>query len=675
MKPLAMPVVTKLPEKQSRPDGDYADFPLQFYRYSSLVRFSENPFMFKVNYINNEVIETTSSAASVLGSALHKAMQAYMGGAEEVSTPADEAGAIKVGYEYGHAYLQGYSEGMIEWSKTIDSMAKMMERYSFAYFEYVKALNLPKRAPEMILVEKKITQKIEVDGKVMPIPLSGTIDMAYRDAKKRVRLHDHKFTSRFSDPEEIDGAKLVQAAFYYFLGYAETGEAPYSITFAECKITENKDKSEPQVREFEIVYKDHPLLFELFFRLYQDVTDALMGKQVYVPNMHALFDREVSILAYIHRLDTNEKDEQFKKMKVDNITDFLKKKIQKAGTERKYLETVSKKFISAKTLNYAEMTIPERIKMKLAEHGIGVEYDSVVKGGSIELYRFEPSVGVKMSRVEAFAKDIEQVVGVSGIRVLAPIPDSELIGFEVPNKKRTFPEVVPEVEGWEIALGQDIYGETIHFDLRTAPHTLVAGATGSGKSVFISNLIWQLKTLPEAKLALLDPKMVELQRFADDTTQYADQPKEIRDVLRRLVKEMNARYKRLQAQKVNSLALYNQKAAKPDHYLFVIIDEYGDLSSHRAYGEEIQTLVLLLAQKARAAGIHIILTTQRPSTKIITGDIKANFPTRIAFKTATATDSQVILDESGAEKLLGKGDMLARLPEARGLVRLQGFNG
>ena len=670
MKKLRLPTVTKLPPSETKPEGEYAGFPVQFYRYSMFSRFSSNPFMFKVEYINGDTIDTTSSAASVLGSALHKSMQAYLGGADDVTTPTDEGGAIKVGHDYGLDYLKSYSEGMIEWSKTIPNMAKMMERYAFAYFNYIKYLNAQKRCTEVLAVEKKFKHKVAVNEKVLPIPLAGTVDLAYRT--KHLKLHDHKFTSRFSDFDEIDGAKLIQAAFYYFGAYAEFGEEPYSITFAECKITENSDKTQPQVKEFEIVYKDHPLIFELFFRMYQDVTDALMGKQVFIPNVMAMFDREVSILAYIHRLDvSDDRAQQFKKMEVDNITDFLKKKIQKAGKDKKYLETVSRKFISATTLNYATMNTQEKIKMKLAEHGIGVEFDSKVTGGSVELYRYEPSVGVKMSRVEAFAKDIEQVVGVAGIRVLAPIPDSELIGFEVPLKKRTFPTEKPEAIGFELAIGQNITGETIRLDIRSAPHLLVAGSTGSGKSVFISNLIRQLQGIDEAHLVLLDPKMVELQEFVGAGTEYADDPKEITSILKTLVGEMNRRYKMLQAQKAKNLEVYNSSKVKLP-YIFVFLDEFGDLVTNRKYGEYVSEFVLLLGQKARAAGIHLILTTQRPSTKIISGDIKANFPTRVAFKTATMVDSQVIIDHGGAEKLLGQGDMLFVNPQGKE-SRLQGF--
>lgn len=622
--------------------------------------------MFKVNYINGDRIETTSSANSILGQACHKAMKTYLGGNPDIPTPADDGEAIKLGHQIGLEYIQNYSDGFIEWSSTIPNRAKLEERYAFAYFGYIKESHYPEEIKDTLIVEQALTHKVEVNGKVLPVPLKGYPDLVYRDHKGRVVIDDHKFTSRYSDEEKIDGEKLIQAVQLFLLVAAHTGEIPYQIRFREFKTTPNQDKS-PQVREFVIVYEETPLAFEFYYRFYEDMTDALLGKQVFVPNIKTLYDNEVSILAYIHRLDIDEeRAKAFKALKVDNITDFLKLKIQKTGAMKKYLDVVAKKFVSATTLNYKTMTTPERIKMKLAEHGLGVEFVDKIEGGSITLYRFEPAVSLKMSKIEAYSKDIEQAVEVSGIRILAPIPDSGLVGFEVPNKERTFPTVAPKNDGFNVAIGVNIFNETISMDIREAPHLLVAGATGSGKSVFLNSLIQQFSNIKDADIILIDPKMVELHQFADqkNVLAYEDDPKAIAKRLASVVEIMNTRYKLLKKQKMKNIKNTSMR------YLFVVIDEFGDLVNS-AFGEEIKESILLLAQKARAAGIHIILTTQRPSVKIIDGDIKANFPTRIAFKTASQVDSQVILDQNGAEKLLGKGDMLLKMHES--VQRLQGF--
>lgn len=645
----------------NKDNKDETKFPVDYYSYSSWVKFSANPLMFKVNNLNGEYIDTTSSASSVLGSAVHKALKTYFGGNPDMPVT-DEADAIKTGYQVGLDYLNVYSDGLVEYTATIPTRAKLEEKYSFCYFGFIKEHN-KNDIKDILVVDRKLEHRVEVDGKVLPVKLSGHPDLVYRDHKGRIKIRDPKFCYSYSKDDEIDGSKLIQSAFYYFLVYAETGEQPYSMTFQEFKTSQNKDNSK-QLKEYEIVYKDAELIFDLFFRFYGDITDALLGKQVYVPNLMSLYDKEVSLLAYIHRLDMDEERAQrFKDAKVDNITDFLKKKIMTTGSMKKYLEVVSKKFITGKTLNYKDMTTEDKIKMKLAEHGIAVEFDSKVVGGSVTLYRYEPSIGLKMSKIDGYVKDIEQVVEVAGIRILAPIAGTGLVGFEVPNKERTFPSKVPKAKGFEIAIGEDVLGNPYYLDIRDMPHLLVAGATGSGKSVFLNSLIKQIKGIPNSELILIDPKMVELAQFAGKGARYSDDPEMIEVILMELVCEMDQRYTILKREKVR-----NVKEFPSLGYKFVVIDEFSDLIHRKGM---IRESIMRLAQKARAAGIHLILTTQRPSVKIVDGDIKANFPTRIAFRTSSSIDSRVILDEDGAEKLMGKGDMLLKTHDA--IVRLQGY--
>ena len=674
--------------------------------------------MFKVNAINGDRIETVTNVSAVLGSACHKAMQAYLGGNEDRPTPADEGEAIKFGHEIGLEYLEKYSDGFIDYNTHIPSREKLMEKYAFCYFGYIKEYGIQKEAASMVIIEKALKHTIEVDGKLLPVPLKGYPDLVYRDKKGRLCIDDHKFTSRYSPEDEIDGEKLIQAVFLFLLVAAELGELPYQVTFREFKVTPNADKS-PQTKPFRMIYEKIPEAFELFYRYYEDVTNALLGNQVFVPNLKAMFDKEVSILAYIHRLDVDEeRAKKLKEMKVDNITDFLKQKIQKTGSMKQYMEQIAKKFISANTLNYKEMKIEDRIKMKLAEHGLGVEFDSMIEGPSVTLYRYEPSIGLKMSKIEAYAKDIEQVVQISGIRILAPIPDSGLVGFEVPKKERSFPSGVPANNGFEIALGQTITGDIAYLDIRQAPHVLVAGASGSGKSVWLNATIPQLANLGD--LHLFDPKIVELSQFAGIAKEYETEADKINTSLNNLVIEMEDRYK--------ALAKLGKKNVEGTGigYKFVIIDEFGDIAvqnptgysywvmcdEHRKWDErhggELTTLLatkrklrvreqeivdnvlfcnscekhvvpafedslLRLAAKGRAAGIHLIVATQSPRADIINGKIKANFPTKVVFRTSKAVDSIVVIDEPGAEKLLGKGDMLYSAPDGS-LQRLQGFN-
>lgn len=632
-------------------------FPVEHYSYSSFVKFTSNPMMFKINNINGDIIETTSRASSVLGKAVHKGLEGYF-----MSISKDEGERIKEGYIIGEDYLKTYSDGFIEWTTNIPNRSKLEEKFSFCYFGYLKEFP-SKDVKQVWFAEKMLKHKVSLDGNILPVALKGSGDLVFENQKDQVVIWDHKIVTAFSKEDEIDGPKLVQAVFNFLLVYAEIGIAPYKMVYAEYKHSENRDKS-PQLKLFEIVFDKTPLMFELFYRLYEDITDALLGKQVFLPNLTAMYDKEVSILAYIHRLDDNDnRENQFKKMKVDNITDFLKKKIEKTGSMKKYLDIVSKKFISANTLNYKNMTTEEKIKMKLAEHGIGVEFDSKISGGSVELYRYEPSIGLKMSRIAGFTKDIEQVVETDGVRVLAPIAGTSFVGFEIPKKDRVFPTQKPKSEGFNLAIGEDIYGKIVRMDIRKAPHMLVAGSSGSGKSVFLNSIIKQLLQVPLAELHLFDPKMVELQEFEGNkrVIEYRYKGIDIAESLFRLVDEMEKRYDKMRELKVKNIHETDMK------YKFVVIDEYADL----IFKDKISEYIQLLSQKGRACGIHLIIATQRASTKIINGDIKVNFSTKAVFKMSKAIDSRVMIDEDGAEKLLGLGDML--FVTDTGMSRLQGL--
>jgi len=675
------------------------EFPLNHYSYSTLSQFSTNPFMFKIKYINGDRIDSTSKISGVVGSAFHRAMEAFYGSEVEDN--------VKEGLEAGIQYLEEYNEGFIEYSKTIPNKAKALEVFTFAYNSYLQESKPEKR--KILALEEMIEASIDVQWKGelidLPVPLKGYLDRVdEREIKgeKEISVIDYKTTQKFSDPDKIDGRKILQSVEYYFLAHSKYGKAPYSMIFEEVKITKNKDGS-PQVRRYEIIYRDNEQFFDFYFRFYEDITRSLNGEAVYVPNINDFFDNEVAIIAYIHRLDvTEEKARQMKKFRVDNITSLLKKKIEHAGSMRKLMKTAERKFKEAKNINYSTMQIHEKIQTKLMEFGILVHFENKIEGFSVDLYRYRPSIGLKMSKLIGYLADIEQVVGISGIRILAPIPNTTLVGFEIPRTERKFPGELPMPKDLDLNIGVDIMGNTKTFDIREAPHMLVAGATKSGKSVFLNAILTQLCTLDNVELHLFDPKMVELSRFAKEknTIEYYCDIQDIYLALGEIVNVMNARYQKLSKAGVRNLEEYNKKNDQKIPYKFVVIDEFGDLTvsnyvleetvpTGEVYSrgvkagtektkkqklnlsQEVMKSILLLAQKARAAGIHMIIATQRPSTDIITGSIKANFPTKVAFRTAKITDSKVLLDESGAEKLLGKGDMIFSSDE--GMVRLQGF--
>lgn len=674
------------------------NFPLTHYSYSTFVKFSTNPFMFKVNYINGDKIDSTRGISGVIGNAFHTAMEIYYGEGKD---------SIKAGLEAGMTFLKEYNDGFIQFSTTVPNKDKAMAIFAFAYNAYIQEKNSDNE--RVVSTEEMIETDISVEWKgeliELPIPLKGYLDKIVEvevKGEKEMSIVDYKLVIKFSDPDKIDGAKILQSVEYYFLTYAKYGKAPYSMIFEELKRTKNRDNS-PQLRKYEIVYGENEQFFDFYFRFYEDMTRAINGEAVFVPNINDFYDNEVAIIAYIHRLDVSEeKARQMKKLRVDNITGLLKKKIEHAGSMRKLMKTAEKKFKVAKNINYDTMPNQERIQTKLMEFGILVHFDSKLEGHSVDLYRFRPSIGLKMSKLLGYVSDIEQVVGIAGIRVLAPIPNTTLVGFEIPRKERSFPDGLPLAQDFNLNIGIDIMGKVKTFDIRKSPHTLVAGATGSGKSVFLNTILTQLSALDNVGLHLFDPKRVELVRFAGEknTVEYYSDIVDIYLALSEIVRIMNERYDILAREKVRNIEEYNQQNNLKLPYKFIVIDEFGDLtvSNHvleetvptgEVYqrgpktgvektkkqklnlSQEVMKSILILAQKARAAGIHMIIATQRPSVDIVTGSIKANFPTKVAFRTSRAVDSKVLLDEEGAEKLLGKGDMLFSSDE--GVTRLQGF--
>lgn len=627
-----------------------------------MIKFSTNPLLFKVQYINKDVIDTTTNISAVIGKAFHQAMEVYYGGSDTL-IPSDEREAIEYGLKSGLDFLEKYNDGLIKFSDKIPNKQKAFEVFSFTFNSYIKCKPYAGNG-EVLAVEDEICEKIDVEWKgqrlSLPVKLKGFIDKVVRQ-DGRLKVKDYKTCTTFSDPDKIDGAKIIQAVTNYLLVYAKYDEAPYSMTYEEVKTTQNKDGS-PQVREYEIVFEENELFFDFFFRFYEDMTRALNGQMVYVPNVHTLYDNEVGIVAYIHRLDVSEEQAKLmKKHKVETITELLKKEIQSAANMNKLMKSMEEQFVSAKSLNYEKMSNEEKIKTKLMEHGMILQFEDKIEGASVELYRYTPSIGLKMSRIRNYVDDVEQVLGTTGVRVLAPIKGTSYVGFEVPRKDRKFPKL-GSYEGFNIAIGEDVMGQPRRFDIRQAPHMLVAGASGSGKSVFLNSLIEQLSAIPNAELHLYDPKMVELAAYRGRAVEYLTESVRILEALERIGMVMDERYAAMMQAGVRNIS---DMPGMP--YKFIVIDEFGDL----ALAEKVQNAVLRLAQKGRAAGIHIVIATQRPSADIINGTIKANFPTKVVFRTAKAVDSRVVLDEEGAEKLLGKGDLL--FSSDSGIERLQGY--
>lgn len=328
----------------------------------------------------------------------------------------------------------------------------------------------------------------------------------------------------------------------------------------------------------------------------------------------------------------------------------------------------------------------------LGSFGVKVKVTHVTQGPAITRYEAQPAPGVKVSKITSLADDIALSLASSDVRIEAPVPGKSVVGIEVPNREIAmvhFREVLetPEFQNAKgklsVALGKDITGTPIIADLTKMPHLLIAGATGSGKSVCVNTLINSIlfKARPdEVKFLLVDPKMVELTNYNGIPHLIAPvvtDPKKAAGALKWIVTEMETRYELFAASGVRDILRYNflktqekKEDSPPLPYVVVIIDELADLMM--VAPGDVEDSICRLAQMARAAGIHLIIATQRPSVDVITGLIKANIPSRIAFAVSSQTDSRTILDMNGAEKLLGRGDMLFSPMGASKPVRVQG---
>jgi len=324
----------------------------------------------------------------------------------------------------------------------------------------------------------------------------------------------------------------------------------------------------------------------------------------------------------------------------------------------------------------------------LRNFGVGARVVAVYQGPAVTRYELQPDPGVKVSRIANLADDIALNLAAQGVRIEAPVPGKAVVGIEVPNAAITpvrLKEIAKTGEFQNnssklfISIGRDLSGTPIFGDLAKMPHLLIAGTTGSGKSVCINSLITSilLRARPnEVKMLMIDPKMVELSIYSGIAHLLAPvvtDPRRAAVTLKEwVIKEMERRYRLFHDGGVRNIQGYNRKAGEEESlpYILVIVDELADLMMVAA--TEVETAICRIAQMARATGIHLVIATQRPSVDVITGLIKANIPSRIAFAVATQVDSRVILDGSGAEKLLGRGDMLYNPIGAMKPTRVQG---
>lgn len=654
---------------------DLTVLPIDHWSHSSLGLLLRNPLAFKKKYIL-KIYESIMSPSGVVGQAAHKAVETYLKGGRK-----DVTGAI----DAGQKYLDQVSDMGIDYGKT-GNREKMNKDYISAVNNYFEELpDWGNR--EIIYVEESLTKVIHDHmGNEMPLPAKCFVDVVWRSKQVEtfagreypagtLFVEDHKFMRSFTEDDGItDPTKVRQAFFNRLILREDLGAEPAAVLFRETKISKNKDGS-AQSQYYVLDFNEIDAEFPAFVQLYYDCTRYVMNADaIYLPNPSDMFDGRDSWLSYRDNLISIEAPKVIHKTKADTIV-----------VEKQYQESAPAK------VENRNLDPEEKIRLKLQEFGIPVHMEETHKNSSVIMYTLKPSRGVKMSTIEKHAKDIAIALEAKSIRIQAPIMGTDKVGIEVPNEDR---QVVPffldgapnqkmglEQGTLKIPVGMDVYGETIIKDLADMPHLLIAGSTGSGKSVMLNVILHSLLTqnTPQSlNLVLIDPKRVELAAFADQPhvlSRVIHKHNEAIKALTWLVEEMDERYEKLQKAKVRSLQAYNDEYTDQIPRIVVVIDEFASLILTKEKGETslAELMIVRLAQEGRAAGIHLVIATQRPSVDVVTGLIKANLPTRICFMTTSKTDSTIVLDQTGAEELVGKGDMLLLDPNKRGLQRLQGF--
>lgn len=633
---------------------------IDHWSYSSMMMLLRNPLGFKKTYVL-KIYDFKNSPATIVGKAVHKALEQFYRG----QSP-DACATIAM------QYINSVKDEDVKWGKT-GSREKVIKDFTFGFNGYIEEATVYNK---ILGVEKEITSFIEYDSVKLALPAKSVSDLIIENEEGDIEIIDHKFVGTYTDSEEDCGSFIIQSMFNYFNVKSEFGRPPKRMIFNEFKTSKNSN-GESQLQPYVIEYDKHPEYFTMFINLYNDTTKVISDPNyIFLPNLQDKFDYEGQTL------------NDYKSQIVTVESSIL---IQHKTGDFQFKE---KKFINSPVniVDNEHLTEEEKIRVKLLEFGVPVEMGTTYHGSSIIQYTLKASRGVKMSQFEKYSADLALALKAKTIRVQAPIMGTDLVGIEVPNPDRTavnffnddlsINEKIKLMPGsTEIPIGVNVYGEVISKELSEMPHLLIAGATGQGKSVMINACIHALSeqnTADELKFVMIDPKRVELVQFKDLPTLIPpiiyDTSKAVK-ALYWLLDIMEKRYENFEASGVRDINSYRKNIGSL-HRIVVVIDEAADLilqGREKGDGNTAEQAIIRLAQKGRAAGIHLIVGTQRPSVDVISGLMKANFPTRIAFTTSSRVDSQVILDQPGAEELTGKGDMLFLDPRSRGLQRLQGF--
>lgn len=587
---------------------------------SAIMCFLNNQIQFKKRYIA-KVYDDPSSPSMVVGSAMHKMIEQRMKGQ-----------SFETALEAGLQAIENVADYEIEYGKT-GSREKIIEQYQKLSTTVINELPT---YDNILAVEDKIECNLSVMNK--KIPMKGYIDIVL-DLGDSLEVIDWKSVTNYSDEETENWSYIIQGWIYSKLAEYKYKKPVSRVVFKEIKKTINRD-GQPQIKDYVLNAENLAEADDIMGRVIKSVSDYTDNPNAtYFPNprdmmngaqsMHIVAQMEGITVRTVHTTERREKFAPVNTVVADDIA-------QEGGSET------------------------ERIMAKLNEFGVGGRIDETIKSNTVDTYILKPNRGVRMSKLAGLGDDLSLALGSEAVRVIAPIYGTQTVGIEVPHEQ-SFPTFDGKGSSHQIPIGVDTMNNVIYDDIAKMPHMLIGGQTGSGKSVFLRNII---QSLTNCHIDIIDMKGLDFEDLSKNIVSEVGRSLELIQCLSEL---MDGRYK-------------DKKTDAKRRVL--IIDEYADLvmqtgkevryriDGYKKNGEpimkqytydtrkELETNLARILQKGRAANINVIIATQRPSADIVAPIIKANCPVKACLRVATAKNSEIILDESGGERLLGKGDML-----------------
>lgn len=587
--------------------------------HSAIMCFLNNQIQFKKRYIA-KVYDEPSSPALVVGKAMHKMIEERLKGQ-----------SIEVAIQSGLQEIENIADYEIDYGKT-GSREKIIDQYQ--KLSTIVINELP-TYNDILAIEDRVECELSIRNK--KIPMKGYID-AVRDLGDTLEIIDWKSVTSYSDEDTENWAYLIQSWIYVQLIEFKYKKPVSRVVFKEIKKTINRDGM-PQIKDYVLDRHGIEEANDVIGRVVKAVSDYVDNPDAtYFPNprdmmngaqsMHIVAQMEGVTVRTVHTTERREKFAPVNTVVAEDIADD-------SGSET------------------------ERIMAKLVEFGVGGRIDEIVKSSAVDTYLLKPNRGVKMSKLASMGDDLSLALGSDAVRVIAPIYGTQTVGIEVPHEQ-SFPKFDGKATSHQIPIGVDTMNNVIYDDIAKMPHMLIGGQTGSGKSVFIRNII---QSLNNCEVDIIDMKGLD---FDDLGKNIISEVSEALMLVKKLVHLMDERYKnkRVNAKRrvliIDEYADLVMQTGKEKHEIGVF-DENGKLKTKTTTidtRKQLETDLARILQKGRAANINVIIATQRPSADIVAPIIKANCPVKACLRVATAKNSEIILDESGGERLLGKGDML-----------------